>query len=200
MDTPHVIVVMLRSPKRTADESRDDPFWEFGSFGCTRCHRRNLLNPRRSNELRGARFAFVQGGDDGWRLVHVTPPISVRSVGDISEAFWSPTEMPLTYASAPTIIDNCGRSDVPLLANMARTVSRPTPVSRFASLFRSRRRPLAGEVSAQVLSTYQKFRDGFGRVAMHYEEAMPYPPPRIEKDRAFRYEWILSLRRAENRP
>jgi hypothetical protein len=99
LDAPRVIVVMLRVPKRTAGESRDDPFWEFGSFGCTGCHRHNLLNPRRSSELRGARFGFVQGGDDGLRLVHVTPPISVRSVGDICEAFWSPAEMPLTYAT-----------------------------------------------------------------------------------------------------
>jgi hypothetical protein len=105
--------------------------------------------------------------------------------------------MPLTYATAPTVIDNHGRSDVPLLAEMARDVSRSTPVSRFASAFRTRRMPLAGEVGAQVLSTYEVYRAGSGRVAKRYYEAMPYPPPRIVQDQAARYEWRLSLRRGE---
>lgn len=199
LDAPRVIVVYLRRPHAAVDERRDDPFWEFGSFGCTRCHCRNLLNPRRSSELRGSHFAFVQGGNDGCRLVYVTPPISVRSVGGISEAIWSPAEMPFTYASAPTVIDNYGRSDVPLLADMAHGVRKPTPVSRFASAFRTRRQALAGEVGAQVLSAYQKFRAGPGHVAARYEQAMPYPPPRIEHDRASRYQWLLSARRAEQR-
>jgi hypothetical protein len=194
LDVPRVIVVLLRRPKRRSDESRDDPFWEFGSFGCTGCHTRNLLNPRRSSELEGVRLAFVQGGDSGFRLVHVTPPISVRDVADICEAVWSPAEMPLTYATAPIVVDNQGRSDVRLLAEMARGVGRSTPVGRFASAFRSCRRPLAGEVGAQVLSTYQQFREGVAEVAISYDQAMPYSPPRIERDRASRYEWIRSRR------
>jgi hypothetical protein len=64
--SPRVIVVMLRRPQLSKPhERRDDPFWEFGSFGCTGCHRRNLLNPKRSGELNGTQFAFVQGGDKG---------------------------------------------------------------------------------------------------------------------------------------
>ena len=136
MCAPRVIVVLLRRPKRQADERRDDPFWEFGSFGCTGCHHRNLLNPKRSSELEGTRLAFVQGGDGGLRLVHVTPPISVRGLADICEAIWLPAEMPLTYATAPVVLDRQGRSDLPLLAEMAHGVSRSTPVARFASAFR----------------------------------------------------------------
>jgi hypothetical protein len=76
----NVFVVYLRTPRmHDKDESRDDPFWEFGSFGCTGCHNRNLMNPKRANELHGAQLAFVQGGPAGVKLVHVTPQIKVRS-------------------------------------------------------------------------------------------------------------------------
>src|SRR5205814_8322552 len=53
------------------------PLWEFGSFGCTGCHNRNLMNPNRLTELSGARLAFAQNGDLGIKLVHLTPPVSV---------------------------------------------------------------------------------------------------------------------------
>jgi hypothetical protein len=102
--------------------------------------------------------------------------------------------MPLTYATAPMVVDNQGRSGVPLLAQMANGVKRSTPVARFASAFRSCRRPLAGEVGAQVVSTYQQFRNGVGKIAVRYDEAMPCSPPRIEQNRAARYEWIRSQR------
>jgi hypothetical protein len=186
MKSPRVIVVMLRRPQRNHDERRDDPFWEFGSFGCTGCHSRNLLNPKRSFELDGAQFAFVQGGDKGMRLVHVTPPIQTRSLGSVCEASWSPAEMPLTYATAPTVIDNTDRSDIPLLANSVANVRRFTPVARFSSAFRSRRVPLAGEIGAQIVSVYKRFRR-VADVASSYEKAMPYPPPLIERDRRSRY-------------
>ena len=39
-----VILVHLRRPRSRSDK-RDDPFWEFGSFGITGCHARNLLHP-----------------------------------------------------------------------------------------------------------------------------------------------------------
>jgi hypothetical protein len=192
MNAPRVIVVLLRRPRQEADERRDAPFWEFGSFGCTGCHRRNLMNPRRANELKGARFAFVQGGDDGYRLVHVTPLISVRHMANICEAVWSPEEMPLTYATAPLVIDNLGRSDIPLLAGLASGVRRSTALGKFASAFRSRREPLPVEVAAQVLSTFNQFRKETAEVASSYDEAMPYPPPKVEQDRAARYEWVRS--------
>jgi hypothetical protein len=193
LKTPRVIIVLLRRPRRNSpNERRDDPFWEVGSFGCTGCHHRNLMNQKRCDELNGAQLAFVQGGDQGFRLVHVTPPIFTRRIGSICEAHWSPANMPLTYATAPTMIDDAGRSDIPLLPGLIRRVGRPTPIGKFASAFRSRREPLNGEIGAHVLSVYKRFRKS-GEVARSYEQAMPYPPPKIERDRVSRYNVLRSL-------
>ena len=191
IDYPPVIIVLLRQPKRSvSDERRDDPFWEFGSFGCTGCHRKNLMNPKRSSELEGARFAFVQGGDLGFRLVHVTPPITTHALGKICEVRWSPAEMPLAYAEAPLVVDNQNRSDIPELADIAKYANRPTPVSRFASKFRTRRGPLAGVDGTEVLSVYRAYRDRGAQVATVYHAAMPYPPPLIVSDRQARYDCL----------
>jgi hypothetical protein len=58
-----VVLVLLRRPNRSNPrEMRSDPFWEFGSFGCTGCHTTNLMNIRRADELAGVRFGFAQGG------------------------------------------------------------------------------------------------------------------------------------------
>jgi hypothetical protein len=105
MQAPRVIVVLLRQPSNAITERRDDPFWEVGSFGCTGCHSRNLMNPKWANELSGARLAFVQGGPLGFRLVHVTSEIWMEPLGDGFEARWSPRRMPLSYRSAPLVID-----------------------------------------------------------------------------------------------
>ena len=52
MDESDVVIVCLRQPiKDNPDEKRSDPFWEFGSFGCTGCHSTNLMNPRNANKL-----------------------------------------------------------------------------------------------------------------------------------------------------
>ena len=41
MEQPPVFIVHLRRPKKNdPEEMRSDPFWEFGSFGCTGCHSR----------------------------------------------------------------------------------------------------------------------------------------------------------------
>jgi hypothetical protein len=123
-DVTNVILVMLRRPRlHDAKERRTDPLWEFGSFGCTKCHRANLMNPKRIGELNGARFGFAQNGPHGIKLVHLTPPIRTLHHGWFGEAKWSPAEMPLTYASAPTLVDNEGLSDFPLLIDMLSDVS-----------------------------------------------------------------------------
>jgi hypothetical protein len=190
-----VVVVLLRRPRKQAGESRDDPFWEFGSFGCTGCHGSNLLNQKGCIELNGSHLAFVQGGVDGFRLVHVSPRVSIRAVEANHEALWSPAEMPLTYAAAPIVLNNFGYSDVPLLAELVNGVIRSTPLGKFASAFRSRRQALPEHVGAQVLSTYRHFRERGAEVASHYVQAMPYPPPCVEQDRAARYALMLSRRR-----
>ena len=68
-----VFIVMLRRPLK--NDRRSDPFWEFGSFGCTGCHGKNLLHPKNCQIRNGDRLAFVQGGKSGLRLLLVTPPV-----------------------------------------------------------------------------------------------------------------------------
>jgi hypothetical protein len=47
MDDARVIIVMLRQPRLDdPNEMRTDPLWEFGSFGCTGCHRKSLMTRR----------------------------------------------------------------------------------------------------------------------------------------------------------
>ena len=95
MAQPLVFLVHLRRPvKSDPEEKRDDPFYEIGSFGCTKCHSKNLFHPRHADKLRGARLAFAQGGQLGTRLVLLTPPITVRVWSDCCEAKWIPAEMP----------------------------------------------------------------------------------------------------------
>jgi hypothetical protein len=198
MEYPRVIVVLLRQPKRgDPQERRDDPFWEFGSFGCTGCHRKNLMNPKRTNELVGTQFAFVQGGSLGYRLVYLTPPLSFKPLAaGVTEALWTPGEMPLAYSAAPIVVANDGSTHIALLAAMADGVRRPTPVSRFASAFRSRRSPVAGVVGLDIATIYQSLRKR-GAVAENYIEALPYAPSVPESNRRQRYDWLC--RRAKSR-
>ena len=143
MPSPEIILVVLRRPNLAdAKEMRTDPLWEFGSFGCTRCHRRNLMNPRKANELHRARLAFAQGGRNGFRLVYLTPPIREmvlhRTIhGTIVEAKWPYEHMPLKYIHAPLLIRNDGNSDFPLLRTFVKRANCPSWESRFASKFRA---------------------------------------------------------------
>lgn len=198
MDDARVILVMLRQPQLDdANEMRTDPLWEFGSFGYTGCHRANLMNPRRLAELDGARIGFAQNGPYGVKLVHLTPPIRTMHHGSFGEMKWSPAEMPLTYDSAPTLVNNSGFSDVPRLMGMLDGVRRSSPVARFASRFRSRRTPLPPAVARQVMYVYERARSdgGSASVARSYVDALPFPPPRIDGDRDATYlaAWAATL-------
>jgi len=140
-----VFVVHLRRPKRSdPNESRSDPFFEFGSFGCTGCHGHNLMNPKHAEELRGARLAFAQGGHRGFRLVYLTPRIRIVEWGDRLEARWKPGEMPFVYEKAPVLVAN-GRvtSDFPLIEEHVNHTARLSIVGGFSSRFRARTKPLA---------------------------------------------------------
>ena len=182
---------MLRQPRRDND-SRTDPLWEFGSFGCTGCHRRNLMNPRKVEELEGCRLAFAQGGDSEIRLVHVTPPIRMVHHGAFAEATWQPPAMPLAYDSAPLLVDNRGGSHFPVLLEMIDEVHRNTPVARFASKFRSRRKPLPADIGRHVVDGYHGFRRRGATAARHYADALPYPAPQMDQDRKARYHSLLA--------
>lgn len=142
--------------------------------------------------MSGSVLAFAQGGDSEVRLVHVTPPVAVVHHGLFAEATWRPTEMPLTHRSAPVLVDNHGGSDVPMLVQMIDDVRRSTPVARFASKFRSRCRPLPADVGRQVVAVYRDVRERGAPIARHYADSMPFPPPKIDRNRKRTYATLVS--------
>ncbi|MCC7408418.1 MAG: hypothetical protein IT442_10120 [Phycisphaeraceae bacterium] len=186
MSTPHVIVVHLRRPRRNdPNERRSDPFYEFGSFGCTKCHARNIMHPGRAHELDGVRFAFAQGGPLGFRLVHLTPPARVVIHADRCELLWTPAEPPFRYDTAPLLVDAGGNSDFPALAALFRRVSRRTWPARFSSAFRSRRAPLPATVAEELIRVFDDRRMTAKpeALAATYVDALPYPPNNPDMDR-----------------
>jgi hypothetical protein len=190
-----VILVHLRRPRNRPDESRSDPFWEFGSFGCTGCHRANLMHPRRIDELVGARLGFAQGGHDGFRLVHLTPPVRVEMHAHRCEARWSPAESPFRYASAPILVRNDGATDFPRFKRMVSRVARSSWESRLSSAIRTRRAPMPEAVGAEIISVHDARRSTAvsGDLAIDYWLALPKPPPMVDRSRRRTYE---ELRRA----
>lgn len=182
---------MLNEPQ----EMRTDPLWNFGSFGCTSCHSKNLMNPKKIDQLEGVRLAFARGGDSEVRLVHVTPPITVVCHGVFSEAKWLPEEMPLAYETAPVLIDNYGSSDTPKLISVFRDVNRQNCVSRFASKFRTRRKPLPPDIAKEIAWVYEKTRRSGATVSQCYTDSLPYAPLNIDRNREATYDALRSTSR-----
>jgi hypothetical protein len=186
MSAARVIMVHLRQPKRNdPGESRADPFYEFGSFGCTKCHSRNLMHPRRAHELDGARFAFAQGGPLGFRLVHLSPPVRVVEHRDRCELVWTPADSPFRYDAAPVLVNAAGESDFPALVRMLRGVFRETWPQRFSSAFRSRRTPLPAIVADEIVRVFDRKRAKAKpeTLAASYVDALPYPPNKPDRSR-----------------
>ncbi len=202
MTVPKVFFVHLRRPGRGSKnrkEQRDDPYWEFGSFGCTKCHSRNLLHPRRSEELKGARLAFIQGGPSGSRLVFLTPPIThvkVRKDKDMAycEVRWTPAEMPFKYTEAPLLAYNAGRGNFRLVEKFARATRCPTVESRLSSRCRSRALPLTADLANEVIAVYERHRAAARQSAFAstYDQALPYAPPIIDRNREATYRRYIS--------
>jgi len=193
MADPKVFFVHLRRPDSASEnpnERRDDPFWEFGSFGCTTCHCDNLIHPRRAKDLAGSRFAFVQGGKLGSRLVFLTPPISVKVWKKNCEARWKPIAMPFKYDSAPILVANDGSSDFKLVIPFALEANGQTLEGRFCSKIRSRSQPLSEALAKDVVKTYERLRATASRseMAKTYEEALPHLPPVVDRKRKETYE------------
>jgi hypothetical protein len=187
---PQVIVVMLRQPRmHQSTEMRSDPFWEFGSFGLTGCHQRNLMHPKKAALLNGARLAFVQGGKKGSRLVYLTPPVKATALADRTEVTWTGGEMPFCYADAPVILDTDGFSHVPKLRAMVETCLRHSWMGKFASKFRTRREPLPEAVAHELINVYEEMRRSVlsPQVATTYEQALPVNPPCIDRSRRQTY-------------
>lgn len=187
-----VIIVHLRRPRSKAskpDEKRSDPFWEFGSFGITGCHDTNLMHPRNTDMLNGVRFAFAQGGRNGAKLVHLTPPIKIVAHHDRIEARWSPKKMPFRYESAPTLASNSASSDFSWMESIIETVRRPTREAQFSSKFRSRATCIPEELANELIDIYdmrrRKAQDG--EIARSYDEALPWRPPLVDRHRKQTY-------------
>ncbi|WP_216665257.1 hypothetical protein [Pseudoruegeria sp. HB172150] len=150
------------------------------------------MNPKKLAELDGTRFAFAQNGALGVKLVHVTPPIQTLHHGIFGEAKWDPAAMPLSYASAPTLVNNFGVTDVPALIDVFSNARRATPVAKFASKFRSRRKPLPEHVGRELLNVYHELRSSDASIADSYVDALPYPPPQIDADRKMTYRRLIA--------
>jgi hypothetical protein len=191
MAEPKIFFVHLRRPRR--NDQRSDPFYEFGSFGCTGCHSSNLLHKNRAAKLKGARLAFVQGGKLGSRLVLLTPPIAVvkkwkehcekkRKWISIREVRWKPMDMPFTYTEAPVLVSNDGYSHFPSVKEFARGTHCPTLVSGLASLIRSRACALDEQMAKEVVAVYKRWRRKatatHSGIASTYDETM-LPAPRV---------------------
>ena len=174
---------------------RSDPFWEFGSFGITGCHQKNVMNPRKSDEIQGRRFAFVQGGRNEIKLVHITPTLHVRHHERCMEALWNSEDLSLKYESAPLIVNNQGESDIPGFLELLEFVNRSTNVSKFASKFRSRREPLNNSLASTAIQVFNHFRSNTSTTIGSYTDALPYLPPKVDTDRIGTYE---SLKRERN--
>lgn len=196
MAGPKVFLVHLRRPRRDPKETRKDPFYEFGSFGCTRCHWHNLLNPRHADELDGARLAFVQGGPDGSRLLLLTPPVKVRQWRDRCEALWTPVDMPFKYGTAPILAKNDGDGDFDLIEKWARDTDRSTVEGGLSSRIRSRVKPLEPILARELVKVYADRREKArpSEIAKAYHEALPYPLPpkfKIDCDRKATYDKLI---------
>jgi hypothetical protein len=191
--TAPVIIVHLRRPR--SGDPRTDPLYEFGSFGLTGCHRRNLLAGR---VAAGCRLAFAQGGHLGFRLVMVTPPVDIRELAYVREAFWSPGAMPLRYETAPLLIDNDGTSDVDGVHELLDGVNRNTWRERFSSSFRTRTQPLDTALAASVVRAWDRAIEDGAQCAEAYWEALPYwDPEAVDRDRHDTHQKLLMRARGE---
>ncbi|MEQ1735468.1 MAG: hypothetical protein ABL886_03440 [Rhodoglobus sp.] len=189
-----VIIVHLRRPR--SGDKRTDPLYEFGSFGLTGCHRTNLLADKAA--AAGARLAFAQGGDLGFRLVMLTPSVDVRQLADRHEAFWSPAEMPLRYDTAPVLIDNDGSSDVGGMCELLASVNRNTWREKFSSSFRTRKQPLDAPIAAAVERAWERAVERGAERAEQYWEALPYwDPSVVDRDRHGTHQHLLNAARGE---
>lgn len=155
--SPPVYIVHLRRPdQKNPNEQRADPFFEFGSFGCTGCHSKNLLNPKTVSRIEGARLAFAQGGHNGFRLVLLSPPITLRRWEDITETRWKPTPKPFRYSAAPVLVANELMSDFPLLERFVSQTHPETIEGGFSSRFRSCCTPLPEAIAREMILHYDR--------------------------------------------
>lgn len=160
--------VFLRRP-RTVTDLRSDPFWEFGSFGVTGCHRKNLLHPIHTPLRDGDRLVFLQGGDQEIRAVGLTPPVKILRDAERLNLRWDQAYQPIPYAVAPVLIDNQGYTDFPAVLDLLAHAQRSTYCGKAGSRLRSRTSPIEAELADQILALFEQ--PNLPRIA-HYLEAV----------------------------
>jgi hypothetical protein len=175
-------IVMLRRPGK--NDPRTDPFWEFGSFGCTGCHGKNLLHPKNCKICNGDRLAFVQGGNLGFRLLLVTPPVerfdhAGGAPKGCVELRWDSRRKPFRYNRAPSLFESPspGRSELfPRLADSLAHTNRSTIDAKFASRFRARTSPLEPELAHEVQTVFKASakRAKKSDLITNYSQALPW--------------------------
>jgi hypothetical protein len=205
-----VFIVMLRQPHGKGD-GRADPFWEFGSFGCTGCHSKNLLHPKNCTIVDGDRIAFVQGGHLGSRLMLVTLPVRriLHRPGTPKprlEIRWDPGAKPFRYDRAPSLFETPGPGKpglFPKLADSIETTHRSTIDAKFASRFRARARSLKNDLALELVAGFEL------AIAMakpsdfirHYTEALPWiDPGAVISDRKAAYQTLRRHLRSTSSP
>ena len=196
MATPKVFIVHLRRPRR--NDYRSDPFYEFGSFGCTKCHSKNLLHPNHAEDLKDARLAFVQGGEHGSRLVLLTPPVTVTKYASCCEVRWTPAVKPFKYLAAPILAcnGNDGKSDCPSVERYARGTrwGKEKVESGLSSRFRSRTQELDEEMANDVIKAYKtRLRKAKAKdFASTYDETMCPVPKCVDGRRKETYDRLVA--------
>lgn len=177
-----LFIVMLRRPRK--DDPRTDPFWEFGSFGCTGCHAKNLLHPKNCQIRNGDRLAFIQSGQLGARLLLVTPPVKRFDHAGGSpkgrvELRWDSGQKPFRYDCAPSLFESPapGRAGLfPRLTDSLAYTKRSTVEAKLASRFRARNSPLEPELALELETGFNAAvkRAKESDFIVRYEEALPW--------------------------
>jgi hypothetical protein len=196
--TTNLFIVFLRRPGK--NDGRSDPYWEFGSFGCTSCHHDNLLNPKKQHVKTGDRLAFVQGGEEGCKLLLITPPVErVQHEGPRVELRWAKTSQPFRYLSGCTpVLAKQGVKNV-ILAELAKLVNganRSTAEAKMASRLRTRSQPLDSKAAKELIVLFESARAvaTASDFIQSYSDALPWriDSPRSLKERRTEYRDLLS--------
>lgn len=185
-----LFIVFLRRPGKV--DKRNDPFWEFGSFGCTGCHSHNLLNPKKQHVKDGDYLAFVQGGSQGCKLLLITPPVKRIEYGKSGvEICWDKKHKPFRYATAP-ILAKPATENITLveLGRVVNKANRSTAQAKLASHFRCRCKQLDPKIAAEVRQFYARAEDAATRdkFIKDYTDALPHFDLKLSpKERTHKY-------------
>jgi len=156
-----LFVVYLRKPCRKTD-SRDDPYWEFGSFGITGCHSNLTKNAELGVGEVGTddRLAFIQGGRYGCKLILVTPAVSRKRYGKTGvELCWSKVSIPFCYDSkhAPMLAGpEMPEVNLPELGKLVNKTNCTTAMGKLASCLRSSCKPLDKIVADELIKIFEE--------------------------------------------